>query len=147
MENISGFGSIIHLQASNTFPVGFPLTQFADDADPFDIPSVQIADSAMGVNGDMVVWSKANPIKITLNLIPTSLDDEYMSLLANANRVGRGKIGARDIITLTCIYPNNRFITLSEGFITDAMFGQSIASEGRLKSKSYQLAFEKLIVV
>src|ERR1700692_516825 len=104
MENISGFGLIVSVLASNTFPVGLLLTEFADDSDPFDFPSLQIADKAMGLNGDLIQWAKANPIIVTLNVIPGSYADINLATLLEANRVGRGKTGARDIITLIGTY-------------------------------------------
>jgi hypothetical protein len=142
MENISGFGLVINLVASTTFPAGVLITQFADDADPFDIPSIQIADTAMGLNGDQIGWSKPNPIKITLNVIPQSDDDLNLAVLLEANRVGRGKQGARDIITLTGIYPNASPIILSNGIITDGIPGTAVASSARMKSKNYSFSFE-----
>lgn len=142
MQNISGFGLVINILASNTFPVGLILTEFADDIDPFDLPSLQIADTAMGLNGDLIGWSKANPIKITLGVIPGSFTDLNLSILFEANRVGRGKTGARDIITMTGIYPNKTPIVLTQGIITDGMPGNAVASAGRLKSKQYNFAFE-----
>lgn len=145
MVDVSGYNLKISLIASNTFPVGIILTQFADDADPFDIPSLQIADTAMGLNGDLLTWSKANPIKISLSMIPGSVEDNLMSILLEANRVGRGKTGAQDIITLTGIYPSGNFITLINGVITDGMPGNAVASAGRMKSKTYNLAFENKI--
>jgi len=87
-NDVSGFGLRIRLTASRTFPAGITITQFADDADPFDIPSLQIADTAMGLNGDLISWSKANPIKPTLNVIPASEDDRNLAVLLEANRVG-----------------------------------------------------------
>ncbi|WP_197328960.1 MULTISPECIES: phage tail fiber protein [Ralstonia solanacearum species complex] len=142
MENISGFGLVVQVRASKTFPAGFTVTQFADDGDPFDVPSIQVNDKAMGLNGDLIVWSKANPIAVTLNLIPASDDDKNMSILLEANRVGRGKQSAKDVITLTAIYPDGRTLTLTEGVITDGMPANSIASAGRMKSKPYIFAFE-----
>lgn len=142
MENISGFGITINVLASQTFPVGLVINQFADDADPFDIPQLQIADSAMGLNGDLIGWSKANPIKISLSVIPGSFSDINLAILLEANRVGRGKIGARDIITMTGIYPNNTPIILTNGIITDGPPGSAVSSAGRLKSKTYNFSFE-----
>lgn len=144
--NISGFGLVVNVLASNTFPVGLILTEFADDADPFDIPPLQIADKAMGLNGDLITWSKANPIIITLNVIPQSLTDLNLAILLEANRVGRGKIGARDVITMTATYPNNSPIILTNGAITDGIPGSPVSSAGRLKSKTYQFAFENKLV-
>jgi hypothetical protein len=142
MENISGFGLVVQVRASKTFPAGFTVTQFADDGDPFDAPSIQVNDKAMGLNGDLIVWSKANPIAVTLNLISASADDKNMSILLEANRVGRGKQSAKDVITLTAIYPDGRTLTLTEGVITDGMPANSVASAGRMKSKPYIFAFE-----
>lgn len=147
MENISGFQFRINLIASNTYPVGIVLTQFADDADPFDVPSIQIADTGMGLNGDMVTWSKANPIKVTVSVIPDCLDDIALGILFEANRVGRGKTGARDVITMVGIYPDGNFISLSNGIITDGMPASGIASAGRMKSKVYNFAFESKVGV
>lgn len=141
-NDVSGFGLRVRLVASVTFPAGIDLSQFADDADPFDLPSIQVADKAMGVNGDLIVWSKANPLLVTLNLIPNSEDDRNMGVLLEANRPARGKLPARDVVTLTGIYPDGRSITLSGGAITDGMPGQSVSSAGRMKSKSYAFAFE-----
>lgn len=142
MENISGFGLVVNVLASNTFPVGLLITEFADDSDPFDLPSLQIADKAMGLNGDLIIWSKANPIIVTLNVIPGSYSDINLATLLEANRVGRGKTGARDIITLIGTYPSLNVVSLTNGAITDGIPSSSVASAGRLKSKSYSFSFE-----
>lgn len=143
-NDVSGFGIRVRLVATATFPAGITLSQFADDADPIDLPSMQIADKAMGVNGDMVQWSKANPILATLNVIPNSDDDHNLAVLLNANRPARGKFPARDEITLTVMYPDGRTTSLVRGITTDGMPAMSVASAGRFKSKSYAFAFEDL---
>jgi hypothetical protein len=144
MQDISGFGLIVTLIASNTFPAGITLTQFADDADPVDMQSIQVADKAMGLNGDLVTWAKATPVPCILNIIPGSDDDRNMSILAENNRVGRGKLGSRDVITLTIVYPDGSTAFLNPGVLTDAMLAKSIASAGRMKSKNYTFAFENI---
>ena len=140
--DISGTGIEANLVASATFPLGFPITEFADDADPIDIPSQQIADKAMTLNGDLVTWGTANHIPVTINVIPDSDDDRNLSILLEANRIGRGKTSARDVLTLVITNPSNRTLTLSNGRITDGPISSGVASSGRLKTKSYQLAFE-----
>lgn len=145
MQNISGYGLSITVIASKTFPIGFPVSQFADDADPLDVPSLQIGDSAMGLNGDLISWSKANPLVITLNVVPNSLSDINLSILLEANRVGRGKIGAKDNITMNISYPSGNFVSLINGIITDGMPFNAVSSEGRLKSRSYVFTFENKI--
>lgn len=142
MNDLSGFGLKVRIIASNTFPAGVDITQFSDDADAVDIPSIKIAETAMGLNGDLVGWSKPAPLQVTLNLIADSDDDKNMAVIAEANRVGKGKQSVRDSITLTLSYPNGRVATYSPGFITDGMPGLSVASAGKMKTRPYVFHFE-----
>ena len=141
MTNISAFGYVITIIASNTFPVGFTVTQGASDGDPLDMPSVKIGDLVLGVNGDPISWNKAVPLPMTLSVIPGSSDDVNLTILANANRVAQGKSSAQDIITATIVYPNGTVTTLVQGAITDAPFGRSLSSDGRVKTRQFGFMF------
>lgn len=143
MQEVSGFGFQVRVIASKTFPAGFTVTEFADDADPFDLPEIQVADAATGLNGDMVTWSTGGPLSVSLNVIPKSESDKNLAVLLEANRSARGKKPARDVVTLVGLYPDGSTITLSEGIIYGGVPGNSIASAGRMKSKPYQFRFEQ----
>ena len=106
-----------------------------------------IAETAMTLNGDLVTWSSATPIPVTLNVIAGSDDDRNLSILYSANRVGIGKIVSRDIITMIGTYPDGRSITLTNGKLVEGMAGNSIASAGRFKSKPYIFQFENKVEV
>lgn len=140
----SGFGVRINLRASETFPSGIDITQFADDTNPIDIPSVQIRDVAMGVNGDMVKWSKGNPIRATIAVIPNSDDDLNLKALAAANRPARGRRAVLDDITIIVIYPDGADVQMLRGTITDAVPSKGVASSGRLQTATYAFAFEDM---
>lgn len=141
-NDISGFGTIVLLRASVTFPEGLEITQFADDADAFDLAEMTIADKAMGVNGDLVTWSKATSLDPSINVIPGSDDDTNLGILFEANRVGSGKVSAADVINLTVIYPDGTTDTYTNGKMLTGMPGKSLASSGRFKTKKYGFAFE-----
>lgn len=142
-HDISGFGTVVNLIASNTYPSGVVITQFADDSDPVDFAAIQIADKAMGANGDLLVWAKATPLPMVLNVVAGSPDDENLEILANANRVAYGKASAADVITATIVYPDGSQKNFFGGRITEAPFGKSIAgSSFRLKTKSYTFTFQ-----
>ncbi len=141
-HNVSGFGTKINIIASSTFPTGFIVSQFADDADPFDSPALTIADKAMGANGDLIVWNTASPIDVTINVIPDSPDDKNLSALAEANRVAKGKTSANDVITLVRIAPDGGTLTLTNGALTSAVVATSVASNSRKKTKPYTFTFE-----
>lgn len=144
MENISGFGLKIVITASTTFPAGMPVTQFADDTDPLDIPAIAVAETGMGLNGDLAVWSRATPIDVTLAVVPNGDDDRNLALLLEANRVAKGKRGARDVITLTAMYPDGRNKVLQQGTVISGMVANSVASAGRYKSRAYSFRFENI---
>lgn len=144
--NVSGLGLALRCIASVTFPIGFPITTFSEDADPLDIPSVQVTDVAMGVNGDLIAWNKPNPLKLTLNVVPGSDDDINLQILLEANRSGKGKKAIRDVIQLVGEYGNGRKIIFMNGVITDGNPGDSVSSSGRIKTKAYMFAFENRVV-
>ena len=143
-QDIGGFGLQVILIASVTYPTGLPLSEFADDADPVDSPSIQIADKAMGLNGTLVRWGKATPNGLVLNVIPGSVDDIALDILFSLNRVGKGKAPVGDVITATVIYPDGTIKTFLEGCCTDYMPATGISSSARMKTKPYAFAFENV---
>ena len=145
MINVSGFGASIRLVASNTFPNGVTLSDFADDADPIDAPDLQISEAAMGLNGDLVVWNRANPLEVGVNIIPTSESDVNLDVLAAANRVGKRKNSAKDVITLILTYPSDMVITLNKGTLTTGSVIPGIQSQGRVKTRQYRFKFENVV--
>lgn len=147
MSDISGFGASLRILASATFPGGFEITQFADDADPLDVPTMVIGNSAMGLNGDLVSWTEANPIPITLNIIAGSEDDTNLEVLFSANRAGKNKASAKDAITLYASYPDGSKTTATVGLCTEFMPTKGIASAGRFKSRPYSFTFENIVTV
>ncbi len=144
--DISGFGLRVNVRANRTFPQGYIVTQFADDTDPMDQPAMQIADKAMGLNGDLIVWSKPAAIVISLAVIAGSDDDLNLSVLFEANRVAKGKrSAARDVITLNVMYADGNSETFTQGAMTDGIPGNPVASSGRKKTKVYTFAFENKV--
>lgn len=144
MINISGFGLAAHVTASATFPSGFPITAWADDADPLDSPDLDAADTAMGLNGDMIVWSRPQGIEISTNVIPTSPDDVNLNVLLNANRIAKGKTSARDTVGIVFTYSDGTIVTLSSGVIISGPVVPQVASAGRLKTHMYRFRFEQV---
>ena len=142
MQDISGFGTVVSLIASKTFPAGLAITSASDDAPYIEMDSVKIGDATMGVNGDLITWNRAVPLPFKISVIPGSLDDVNLSILANNNRVGKGKTSAQDVITVTIVYPDGSTLMLTNGKILDAMFGKSVESSGRIKTRVFNFAFE-----
>lgn len=142
MADISGFGTVVTLVTTDSFPSGLVITQFADDSDPVDLAAIDIADKAMGLNGDLITWAKAVSVPLVLAVIPGSIDDEALQLLAEINRPSRGKPSVGETIQANVLYPDGSNVTLVNGRIMNAAFGKSISGSQRLKTKIYTFAFE-----
>ncbi|MCG3462680.1 hypothetical protein L7G72_12605 [Xenorhabdus bovienii] len=142
MNDVSATGLSLVIQATKTFPSGIQITQFADDADPLDLPAVDIAQTGMDINGNLVVWSTPTPQTVTINVLAGSEEDENLSILLEANTAKRGRRHAGDIITLVASYGDGSTTTARNGKITNGSRGNSAASAGRLKSKQYTFVFQ-----
>lgn len=142
MNDISATGLSLIIQASNTFPAGIPITTFSDDGDPLDLPAVDITQTAVDINGNLVSWSAPTPQTVTVNVLTGSEEDENLAILLDANTARRGRRHASDIITLVASYGDGSITTARNGRITNGSRGNSIASAGRLKSKQYTFIFQ-----
>lgn len=142
MEDVSGTGIEITVISAPTFPAGIKVSAFADDADPLDVPELQIAEWGMGVNGDLVIWRTPKPVEITLNVIPNTEEDKNLAILYDANRVAKGKLSVKDVVTIIAKYPDGTTKMLVNGAIVSGMPMNSIASSGKTKSKPYKFVFE-----
>jgi len=149
MENISANGLTVIVSALPSFP-NLVLTQFSDDTDPLDIPEIEINDSAMGVNGDLVTWNTPKPIEVSLGVIPGSTDDKNLGILFSLNRAGKLKPSTNDIVNLTFLYVSTgglfaRKVTMISGRCKSYMPATGAAASGRKKSKVYTFVFENTI--
>ncbi|MCC8381091.1 MULTISPECIES: phage tail fiber protein [Xenorhabdus] len=142
MYDISATGLSLVIQASTTFPAGIQITQFADDADPLDLPAVDIAQTGMDINGNLTYWSTPTPQTVTINVLAGSEEDENLAILLEANTAKKGRRHAGDIITLVASYGDGSTTTARNGKITNGSRGNSAASAGRLKSKQYTFVFQ-----
>lgn len=142
MNDVSATGLALVVQASKTFPSGIFITQFADDADPLDLPAVDVAQTGMDINGNLVSWSTPTPQTVTINVLAGSEEDQNLAILLEANTAKKGRRHAGDIITMVASYGDGSTTTARNGKITNGSRGNSAASAGRLKSKQYTFVFQ-----
>lgn len=140
--DVSATGVSLRIIGSKTFPAGFSVTQFADDADPVDVPNSTVSAATMNVNGDLVASSAPAPVLLNINVLPNTDDDRNLAILLNANRAARGRRFVGDIITVVVSFPDGQTDMYTSGKILTGNVGRSVASAGRIKSKLYSFAFE-----
>lgn len=140
--DIGAFGLSVTIFADTTFPNGFTITEFADDADPMDVPTIQIVDKAMTLNGRMVSWKKPVAVEITFNVIPGGQDDINLGILFDNNRAVAGSLPINDNITAVSALPDGTTRSYGGGVTDSYMPGTSVASSARKKTKVYKFSFE-----
>ena len=143
--DISASGLVISIFASNTIPIAQPLSNFSDDADPFDMEALTIGEDAINLNGDYISWNNPTVMRPVFNVVPGSPTDILLSTLLHANRVGPGKPSAKDNIILTVIYPGLLSFLLKDGAIISGSPGIGAAAVGRQKSRTYTFGFGSLL--
>ena len=141
-HDISATGLSVTISSSVTFPAGFTLTSFADDADPLDIPDKIIAEVAMNINGELISWSTPTPNLVTLNLIAGSEDAVNLGYILDANTARKGGLHVGDLITMVVVYPDGVKAIARNGKLLSGPVGISAASSGRKKSAVFQFAFQ-----
>lgn len=144
-ERIATTGLELLVHTPITFPIGFTITEFADDGDSLTGDPIQIGESAKNVNGTKVDWSTPAIITKTINLIPASQDDQNMALIFDSNRVSVNKAITGESMTWILTYPNGSVITFTGGSVNTYDFGLDALQTGRLKSKSYSVDFENAV--
>ena len=142
---VSATGMKARIVTIPTFPAGFDITQFADDADPFASENVDVADSGAALNGDLVVWSKPNKVPATLSVLPGTDEAKNLDILLTVNRATKGKLSAQDVVTLVVTYPDGSTRIGTNGAIISGPVVDSGSSEGRLKTREYGFVFENVI--
>lgn len=142
MHDVSASGVKLRIIASYTFPAGFDVSRFADDADPLDSANVDIADTGMAVNGEMVTWTTPAGVPLDISVLPGTDEADNLETLWAVNRVGPNKISIHDIITIVATYPSGKVVTLTNGTIVSGPALTSADSSARLKTQTYSFMFE-----
>lgn len=142
MPDISAMGIKATIVALPSYPVGFTLTEFADDGDSINVPDMTIMQSGMGVNGDLVVWRTAVPCEIEVNLIPGTEDCKNMENLFKLNLTQKNKVASKDVLTMTINHPDGKIDVLTHGYIIAGKPIQDYSSNGRAKTRTFRMVFE-----
>lgn len=144
-HDVSVLGTVITVSASNTLPLATPIIAFSGSSDPFDVATNVIGDAEKGVNGDLITWSTANPLEVSINVISGSPADLILKSIGEANFPRSGGRNARDVITIAAIFPGLRKSVFTGGKMVEFQPGFSAGSDGKLKDAMYKFKFEDTV--
>lgn len=141
MIDVSGFGTGITVVAIQSFPAGFNLSQFADDADPLQVEAVEPVGYEMLYDGSLFAFDKAAAIKLSVSVIPGSDDDINLKILLQARKGAVKLVPLPDVTTMAISYPDGGRVMLTNGTIISGPLADSIQTTGRKKGNQYTFAF------
>ena len=143
--DVSAMGLKVLIKATPSFPVGIEVTHFADDGDSLNIGDIQTMESAMGVNGDLIVWRTATPCEVSLNVIPNTDECKDLETLFNLNMTQKNRVASKDVITMIITHPDGKQTILTNGYIIGGKPVQDYSSNGRANSREFRFVFENNI--
>ncbi len=141
MIDVSGFGTGITIVALQSFPMGFSLSQFADDTDPIVFEEVETSDIELLYDGSLFAYDVASAVRMSVSVIPGSNDDINLKILLSARKGSSSIIPLPDTTTAVISYPDGGRVILSNGTITKGPLADSITQQGRRKANTYSFAF------
>lgn len=145
MIDISGAKSKVQIIAIPTFPQGFNVEELATDTDPIVVDDIEVNNTEVGVNGDVVCYKRATMINLELSVIPRTESDKNLTILLNSNRLAKNKVATNDDITLVITYANGKIVTFSGGVIISGTVADTVSSDAKIRTKTYRFTFSNVI--
>ena len=140
MIDISGFGTGITIVALQAFPEGFSVSEFSDDKDPLVCEATETNAWDMLYDGSLYFYTKADPIKLSLSVIPGGNDDTNLKILLQGSLSSSGILPLPRTTSMILNYPSG-FVMLSNGTIYRGPVGDSIQASGRKSGNTYDFVF------
>lgn len=141
MIDVSAFGTGINIVSTRTFPVGFPLSQFADDEDPLTIEPLEVSGFERLYDGSIFMFDKTSPVLLSVAVAPNTDDDINMKILLQMRKSSPQLLPIPDTTTMIITYPDGGRVVFSGGGIITGAIADSISNQGRKKGNVYHFAF------
>jgi hypothetical protein len=140
MIDISGFGTGITIVALQSFPVGFSVSEFSDDKDPLVCEPMETVAWKMLYDGSLFQYTKADPVRVSLSVIPGGSDDINLKILLQGSLSASGILPLPNTTSMVLNYPSG-MVMLSNGTIYRGPVADSIQASGRKSGNTYDFAF------
>lgn len=141
MIDISTAGSGITIFTLRSFPMGFRLSAFADDADALDVEQTEVTGFERLYDGTIFSYDKNSPVLLSVGIIPNTDDDINLKILLQSRKPAKATIPIADDVTMVIGYADGGRNVLSNGVILGGAMADSLLASGRKKSNVYHFAF------
>jgi len=141
MIDISGFGTGITIVTTATFPLGFELTQFADDEDPLNVENTEVSGYEKLYDGSIFTFDKTSPILLSVGVIANTEDDINLKILLQNRKSSPQILPLGETTTMIICYPDGGKVAMSNGTILAGPLADSLTAQGRRKGNVYHFVF------
>lgn len=140
MIDIGAHGLSITVIAAQSFPMGFQLSQFSDDANPLDVKDTEPFGYELLYDGGMFAFDKATAIELSVSVIPGSDDDINLKILLQSKKGGASILPIPDVLTMVVSYPTGT-VMLTKGTIISGPLADTVQASARKKGNTYRFVF------
>jgi hypothetical protein len=141
MIDISSFGSSVAIISTQSFPMGFSLTQFADDEDPLTVEEVEVSGYEKLYDGNIFIFDKTSPILMSVAVMPNTDDDINMKILMQMRKSSPQLLPLPDTVSAVITYGDGGRVILSNGGVLTGSLADSLSKDGRKKGNLYHFVF------
>jgi hypothetical protein len=141
MHDVSGFGTTVSILATQTFPIGFTASNFADDKDPLKIEEIEPTGYEFLIDGSLFLFDKSAAIKVQLSVVAGSADDINLKIMLQARKGTSSIINLPDVTTMTIAYGNGGAVAFTNGSIISGPLADSITQAARKAGNTYTFVF------
>lgn len=127
--------------STNSFPMGFKLSSFADDEDSLKIEQCEVSGFEKLYDGTIFGFDKTSPILLSMAIIPNTDDDINLKILLQKRKSNSTYIPLLDGVTMVISYPDGGRNVFSGGVMLGGSIADSMLSGGRKKSNTYNFVF------
>lgn len=118
------------------------ITDFMDDANPIEISPIRVTEPEISCNGTMFRCARANPIVVSITVIPTSESDRTLRELFVGGFYQFYEYTSKSISLSISLGEN--FYEFRNGFILSGPYGISASADGKMRGNTYTFAFRDI---
>ena len=142
-------GRILDVSAAgSTIRVGEAgeITDFLDDANPFQFPDVEVSGVGMNFKGQVIRYARGNPFMMSVTVCSGSQNDYDLRKMLKKYHISVAdphvpKEGFNATVVVPKMGGGTNTYTLTNGVMVSGPMGPTATGEGKLQGNTYTMAF------
>lgn len=122
------------------------ISDFLDDANPFQFPDTEVSGVGMNFKGALIRYARGNPFMFSVTVCAGSNSDKILRTALAKYHISNGEKIRGNGISATLSVPamgttGNNTYSLSKGVIVSGPMGPTATGEGKMQGNTYTFAF------